>query len=884
MSERNAEAYWGERAYETLVENATEIIARFDRAHRHLYVNRAVTRATGRPAAEFVGRTNAELGMPAELVAAWDRAIERVFEHATEETIEFPFPDPTGRMRWYRSRMVPEFAADGSVESLVAVSRDVTEVKEAEARRIAEARHEAEAAAAHRDLLASAIQATDVCIAVMTGYDLRFTIVNPAFQLLAPESAMLGQRYGEIFPEAAAAGAEERLRAVLDTGITWKLERYRAPVPGQPDAVWEGEAVRLAPGRAGDEPSVGVFVQNVTGRARIEQQLALADEALRAANAKLESTLDSVTDGTVVVDRNWRCVYISARASSILGTDARDLLWQNIWEFYPHAVGTKFHENYHRAFETGQPVHFEEYYPEPLHQWIECHAYPDGNELTVYFRDITDRKEAEAVLHESTALLRAISDTSPDVIFAKDLEGRITFANPATLRLIGRTAEEVLGRTDAEFLADKVAARQVMENDQRIMRSGEPAELEEMVPYPDGTECIWLSRKIPFRDADGRVIGLLGISRDITERKRAEEEVRAARTSLKRILDSITDGLAVLDRNWRYTYFSETGAKMLGLRADEFIGRSVWELFPHADDLLFGVEYRRAMETGQPTHFEEFYPEPLNTWLECHCYPSADGLSVYFREVNDRKRIEAEKAALLENEKRLRAQAEEAIETKDRLLAAVSHELRNPLTAMSGWLQVLEAGADQELHELALKSMSASLASQRRLVDDLLDAVRFSHGNVVLVREVVDLGAIAGEVCATLHPVALEHEIALHLDLESAPVYGDRGRIAQIVANLLSNALKFTPRGGTIIMRVRSTADRAILSVEDNGYGIAPEFIPKLFERFTQEGTHSSKGLGLGLSIVRDIVQLHDGTIRASSAGIGKGALFTVELPRHGNS
>ncbi|OEZ63870.1 MULTISPECIES: PAS domain-containing protein [unclassified Duganella] len=240
-------------------------------------------------------------------------------------------------------------------------------------------------------------------------------------------------------------------------------------------------------------------------------------------------------------------------------------------------------------------------------------------------------------LREDLALMRAISDTSSDVIFAKDRYGRMRFANPAALALIGKPLDEVLGRTDVEFLEDKEAALRVIENDRRIMDSGVAEELEEIVPLPDGSRRIWLSQKCPYRNERGETVGLLGISRDITERKSQEESVSIAHAALQRVLDSITDGLAVLDSNWNYTYFSDTGAKMLGLNCEDLIGKSVWELFPHADDLLFGKQYRQAVATGIATHFEEFYPAPLNVWLECHCYPSSDGLSVYFRDVTSRR-------------------------------------------------------------------------------------------------------------------------------------------------------------------------------------------------------------------------------------------------------
>jgi len=272
--------------------------------------------------------------------------------------------------------------------------------------------------------------------------------------------------------------------------------------------------------------------------------------------------------------------------------------------------------------------------------------------VAVWIRDVTSSARIETSLREQVALLRAISDNSTDVMFAKDRQGRLQFANPAALELIGKSHDEVIGKTDADLLQDKQAAAHVRRNDLRIMEAGCAEEVEEIVPLPDGTHRLWLSQKRPYHDAAGRVIGLLGVSRDITDRKIAEESVRSAHGSLQRVLDSITDGLAVFDRDWKYTYFSETGAKMLGVRSEDLLGKCVWDLFPHAEDLLFGREYKLAMEEGVARHFEDFYPAPLSRWIECHCYPSADGLSVYFRDVTDRRKAQD---AAAENERRVNA-------------------------------------------------------------------------------------------------------------------------------------------------------------------------------------------------------------------------------------
>ena len=246
--------------------------------------------------------------------------------------------------------------------------------------------------------------------------------------------------------------------------------------------------------------------------------------ALRSRNAiaKLEATLDAITDGVLVMDRDWRYTYVSERAGKTIGMQPESLLGERVWDLFPHARGTKFYDGYHRAMATMQPLTFEEYYPEPLNQWIECYCFPAAESLTVYFREVTERRRSEEALQQSTAMLRAISDASADVIYAKDHDGRVLFANPATLALVGKPADQVLRHTDAEFLEDKAAAREVMANDRRIMETATSMEVEEVVGAPGGQPRTWLSRKTPMRDEAGTVVGLLGISRDITERKHAE--------------------------------------------------------------------------------------------------------------------------------------------------------------------------------------------------------------------------------------------------------------------------------------------------------------------------------------------------------------------------
>lgn len=251
-------------------------------------------------------------------------------------------------------------------------------------------------------------------------------------------------------------------------------------------------------------------------------------EQLERENERLRRTLDHITDGTLVVDRHWHYTVVSERAAQIVGMTREALLGKCIWDLFPRAIGARLADHYRQAMAAQQPMRFEEYYPAPLNQWLECFCFPAKDELTIYFRDVSVRKSSEDALRENTALLRAIADTSPDVMFAKDREGRVRFANPATLALIGKPSSEVLGRTDAEFLEDRAAALEVMRNDRHVIDGGVSIEVEETVPLPGGEKRFWLSRKTPYRDENGQVVGLLGISRDITQRKAAEDSLREA--------------------------------------------------------------------------------------------------------------------------------------------------------------------------------------------------------------------------------------------------------------------------------------------------------------------------------------------------------------------
>jgi signal transduction histidine kinase/ActR/RegA family two-component response regulator len=253
-----------------------------------------------------------------------------------------------------------------------------------------------------------------------------------------------------------------------------------------------------------------------------------------------------------------------------------------------------------------------------------------------------------------------------------------------------------------------------------------------------------------------------------------------------------------------------------------------------------------------------------------------------------RRRAEAERDELAARERDARREAEAANRMKDEFLAVVSHELRTPLNAMLGWIQLLRSGTVPEARRgRALETIERAAKAQAQLVDDLLDVSRILSGKLLLDTRPVDLGAAVEAAVATSRASAAAKEIRLEVELDPSgePVVGDEQRLQQVVWNLVSNAIKFTPLGGTVRVRLTRSPTSATIAVSDTGEGIEPSMLPYVFERFWQaEGVMNRKhgGLGLGLTIVRHMTELHGGTVRAESPGRGRGATFTVELPLPG--
>jgi PAS domain S-box-containing protein len=505
-------------------------------------------------------------------------------------------------------------------------------------------------------------------------------------------------------------------------------------------------------------------------------------------------------------------------------------------------------------------------------------------------------ERANAALHESLALLRGVTESTPDLIIVKDVGGRVVMANPAQLQALGKPESEIVGHTDRDFVADDELASRIMDNDRRVMASGRIERFEETVSGAEGIRT-FLSTKSPLRDVRGSVVGVIGVATDISERKRMENELREAQRFTQGLVETAPIVLYLFDHvQQRIVYATGMGLQAIGYTAADLMAleRQALEKLVHPDDLprVIGHLRREPYEQGGMREVEFRVRTQAGEWRWMHGRERPFEPGVQNRlllgvtvDITDRKIAELEREHLVATEQRLRLEAERANRAKDEFLAIVSHELRSPLNALRGWGFLLGAAKtpDQSLIDRATQAIKRNVDHQARLIDDLLDTSRIMSGKLNIERRPVNLVEVVQGAIEVVRASAAAKRIGIEFNPErpAVPIEGDAARLQQIAVNLLSNAVKFTPEAGQVTVRVES--DTAVrLAVADTGAGIDGEFLPRVFDRFSQADTSTTRrhgGLGIGLALVRHLSELHGGKVSAASEGPGKGSTFTVELP-----
>jgi PAS domain S-box-containing protein len=794
-----------------------------------------------------------------------------------------------GRQIAVESRQVLQRDDAGRPAGYLEINRDITERKQAE-----EALRESESEQRRqREFLASLLASAPYGISVCKGRDLVFEMVNPAYQaMVGPEVQFVGRPYREAFPQAAAAGAEARLQQVIETGEPWIVERFGAPIPGKPNAIWDGQVVRL-PSAAGDEPSILAIVWDVTEQAATE-------EALRLAHEKLAGILESLGDGFVACDREWRYTYVNAAAERLQGRKREELLGQDMRVLYPDA--TAFLARYERAIAEQVSLTFEDYYP-PLKMWTEVSVHPSADGMSQFFRDVTQRKRTEDALRESEARFRNLFEsmdegfTECEIIYdaaGRPIDYRYLAVNPAFGKVSGRSVEQMQGRTVSEAIPGIEPFW--IETYGRIVRTGKSERFANTVAALGKHFEVYA-----WRSGPGRFAAVFG---DVTERKRSEEALRESRAKLEAALASMTEAVFISDTEGRFIHLNGAVATFYRFPSKDECAKTLAE-YPAVIDVFLPDGTPAPLEMwavpralrGEVATNAEYTLRRKNTgetWIGSYSFsPIRDpdgriaGAVVVARDITDRKRAEEEIRLLnTELEQRVRdrtAQLEASNKELEAFAYSVSHDLRAPLRGIDGWtLAVIEDYCSQcEKYKGKGREYLDRVRSETQrmghLIDDLLQLSRITRAH--MHRDAVDLSLIAESVAARLRETNPQRDLEFAI-WPALTAFGDARLLGVALTNLLENAVKFT---GTraharIEFETANYQGQTAFVVRDNGVGFDMAYASTLFGAFQRLHSDSEfPGTGIGLATVQRVIHRHGGRVWAE-AEPDRGASFYFTL------
>lgn len=499
--------------------------------------------------------------------------------------------------------------------------------------------------------------------------------------------------------------------------------------------------------------------------------------------------------------------------------------------------------------------------------------------------DITDRKQTEEALRLSESELTEFFENATEAINWVGPDGTILRANQAELRMLGYSADEYVGRNIAEFYVDQNLIEDILA---RLTRGQTLEGYSAQMRAKDGSiRDVLINSSVYFED--GKFIHTRCFTRDVTEPLRVDKALRR----LAAIVESTDDAIIAKDLNGVITNWNPGAEKLYGYKAEEMIGQPVNVLIPIErpdEEPAILAKLRRGERID---HYETVRVAKDGTRIHVSLTVSpiknaggkVIGASKIARDISEQKRAQEQMERILTRERAAREEAEVANRAKDEFLAVLSHELRTPLTAMLGWLSILRAHrVDQKTTEHALETIERNAKAQAQLIEDLVDVSRIVGGKLNLELRPIDLLPVINAAIEVVRPAAEAKSINIEINHDSSvgPISGDPDRLQQVIWNLLANAVKFTPKGGSIQVEFGQTESSAELVIRDTGIGIAPQFLPHVFERFRQAESavnRSHRGMGLGLAIVRHLVELHGGTVTAASEGENQGSTFTISFP-----
>lgn len=871
-----AEAYAGRERFQKLVDQAATGIVETDTNSRITLVNQKICEMLGYPKDELIGMTISNITHSASLEQTY-ALVSRLVTSSVSQTIEKQYRRKDGSLLWATSSVNALRARDGQFQGLVANIIDITERKQTEV---------------ERQQFVALAEHSNEFIGMADASFKPYFINSAGVEMVGLESVeqALGMQISDFFfPEDQSFILNDFFPRAMKNGSGEVEIRFRHFRTGA--AIWMIYSVYVVRDAQGNVIGHATVSRNITDRK-------IAEQKLRETAQRLQFTLEASHVGDWQYDLISGTNYRSLRHDECFGYSEPVPEW-GIEKFFAH-VHPEDREPTREKFDaalralTGWHLECRVIWPDSSVHWIAVHGslHTENDTPThalgiVY--DITERKQREAALRDAQARLEANLNAGEVSTWVFDIQTNRMFADRNLAKLFAVSeADANGGPLDAYLEAvhpDDLA--QAGAQIQEAIETGKPYQASYRVRNAAGEYHFVVARGKVEHDQSGQPVRMPGVVLDVTQQKLIEEELRAKEERYGALFNSIDEGFCIIEIiydeadepvDYRFLEANLAFAKHSGLV--DAVGKTVREIVPDFEQGWIDL-YAQVALTGQATRLID-HSLTLGRWFDVYGSRLGTGdsrkVAVLFNDITEQKHNE-------ESLRKLAADLSESNRRKTEFLATLAHELRNPLAPLRTGLDLLGVKHDSQATVTRVREMMGrQVDHMTHLVNDLLDVARIDSGKVELRKTRVDLKSVVASAVETSMPLVKAKQHDLSIDLPDHPLWlhADLTRLAQVLSNLLSNAAKYTPPRGLIRLDARQEDDAAIISITDSGIGIPSELLSDVFDMFTQVGRNmpdAQGGLGIGLCLVRRLVELHDGTVSAISAGLGQGSQFTVRLP-----
>jgi PAS domain S-box-containing protein len=623
-----------------------------------------------------------------------------------------------------------------------------------------------------------------------------------------------------------------------------------------------------------------------------------SEKLLREQHELFRITLESIGDAVISTDVLGRVTNINEVAQTLTGWGKADAIGkqlESVFQIVNETTRKPVENPAMRALAQGKIVGLANHTILLARNGSECaiddSAAPirsDKGEIVgcvLVFRDVTEARKAESALRESESFTRSVFEGSPDCVKVIDATGRLVQMNAN-----GQCLMEIdnFSAVAGQYWIDlwPKESREVLQEALTSARERGLGHFEGHCPTAKGTLKWWDVVVAPIRGADGNVVRFVSVSRDMTERRQMEEALAENEERFRMLADNILQFAWMADAQGNLFWYNQRWYDYTGTTLDEMYG-SGWMHVHHPDHLdRVAAHWQQSWQAGEV--WEDTFPlrdrQGNYRWFLSRATPILDQSGKIARWFGTNTDI-TEHRELTDKLRNLAAELSEGDRRKNEFLAMLAHELRNPLAPIRNAVQLVQLSkGDANYAKLASEVIDRQVSHLVRLVDDLLDVSRISTGKFELRLDQVEISSIIQQAVETSRPgiEAAKHQLTMNLPSQPIYVQADAVRLAQVVSNLLNNSCKYSEPAGSILLTVEQQGRDVVVSVKDTGIGIATEMLPKVFDLFIQVDRSLDRaqgGLGIGLSLVQRIVEMHQGTVKVFSEGIGCGSEFVVRMP-----